>query len=275
MSQLLRDGDIIALKTINGKFVSARKEGTVIEVYMCKEFEHFVIETSKNFEGKIALKTCHGTYLSVKDDSSDVSQAINNTEKERFKPQLIKNKLNLFTTHDSYLTCKNGTIGQQKGWLREQDKFTILLIQAKLHPNDKVSLQTYHHTYLSENLKSTQLIQSPKRSNETILHVEIQSLDGKFSLKTQNGLYVSCNKDGSVELSTVTKENEFFVAEYYESTDFFDVFNSFLGSKFVDVQPKLLSIKSIHGTYLSARKDGSVNFQPWCKTFEQFDIIRQ
>lgn len=274
MAHFLRDGDVISLKTIYGKFVSARKDGTVVETFFCKESEHFIIETSKNFIGKIALKTCHGTYLSVHDDTTEVTQAINNTDKERFRPQIINNKVNFFTVHDSYLSCQNGKIGQQKGWLREEDKFILLLVKAKLHPNDKVSLRTYHHTFLSEDLKTTNLTQIPKRNNESVFTVEIQSLDGKFSLKTKNGLYVSANKDGSLELSTVTKESEFFTAEYYESRDLFDQFNSFFGSKFVDVQPKLLSIKSIHGTYLSARKDGTVNFQNWCKTFEQFDIIR-
>jgi hypothetical protein len=133
-------------------------------------------------------------------------------------------------------------------------------------------MKTFHGTYLAED-PVKKIVQNVKCTSTSVITVEKQSLDGRVLLKMPSGKYLSANKDGTYSLSSVTHKDEFFTPEYFDTQNFLDQIN-FLGKKFVDVEPKLLSFRSEHGTYLSARKDGTINFQPWCRTFEQFDMRR-
>lgn len=51
---------LFALRTIHGMYLSAKPEGSIVQMNWVTEWETFQLERRR---GNFAIKTCHGTYL--------------------------------------------------------------------------------------------------------------------------------------------------------------------------------------------------------------------
>jgi hypothetical protein len=241
---------VVAIKTSDGDYISALENGKMSLVSHCDEQEWFkVVEVN----GKLAFKTYYDTYLCAMNDET-MSQQKNSEEWEYFTLEKAKyGKFNIKTAFSTYVSAlKNGTLSQQKN-ANAEEEFDIKLIskgrQVSIRPGKKVSLKSHHGTFICAT-KDGLLCQEIHPGDFT--RFTLHNSGENWSFETYFGTYVTACMD----------KDKF--AQKGNDKNYLEQF------RIVLLGDGRYALQTVHGTFLSANKDGSISQSAKCKDWESF-----
>ena len=123
MNNKIKSGDLIALKTFHGTYISANKSGSICQQKYLKEWEWFTVS---ELNGLYSFKTYHGNYL-----RAGRLNTINSTDvcKEWEYFNIIYNEngtISLKTFHNKYLRADKHDKLNQTNKIKEWEMFTVV-----------------------------------------------------------------------------------------------------------------------------------------------------
>jgi len=220
----------VSLKTVHGTYVGALENEQIRLVPHAKEWEIFEVE---HHDHKVSFKTFKGLYISARDKEPVAVKAVPQCRDwEHFSVQQIGT--DQFAFQASFGTFLNANEHADKGCalgpkVSTWETFTVI----NQENYGKVYLKSPHSTFVGA-LETEQVRLVPHNKGWELFDIERHE-DGRYSIKTFKGLYISARDKEPVAVKAVAQCRDW---------ELFKIIPQHGGHKF--------SFLSAHGTYLAS-----------------------
>jgi hypothetical protein len=231
---------VLSLKSYLGKYLSAQPDGRLEwNRDWERDWELFKVEAING--NKVAFKSCHGLYLSVKDNGTVMCDQREAGENEAWTAEWAGSGIAFKSSSGKYLRPKKDGNVAVKYYVAEEKEIFTLTDHSTVKPQVElpgiVSLKSYQDKYLSAQPDGRLEWNQDWNRDQELFKTEVIN-GNKVAFKSCHGLYLSVKDDGTVMCDQQEPgKNEAWTAEWAGSG---------------------IALKSRFGKYLRPEKDGSV-----------------